>query len=145
MKNSIKIDGVSYDLVNTGKTARLYREQFNEDLVVSLESAKYRYETALQEYAKLNQQITPNGIGIIVLENIGEELLCRIAWSCIKASNKNKKVKEYNKFIDDIDDYYGFIVESQNLFVDIIKATEAIVEQEDTESVEDENDKKKLN
>lgn len=145
MEKNINIDGTSYNLVYKGKTARLYREQFQEDLVVSLEFAKYRYENTLKEYVKLHPDASTTEFGIIVLENVGEDLLCKITWACIKASSKNKKVKDYEKFIDSIDDYYGFIVNAQLLFVEIIKSNESTVEQEDVENSEDEEDKKKLN
>ena len=149
MESRIKIDNKEYKTLLTGRTFRIYREKFNKDLLSEIEEANYRYNSTMKAIVNGETELDIDSddiattSGILGYKNIGDELLTTLVWACIKAHKSNKKVKDYEAWVDDIEDYFGFISEALLLFFAIVNSTRPQVEYEDDEDSEEDSEKKK--
>lgn len=125
----------------TGKTARVYREQFKSDILSDISEASSKY---FQKYAEAVKE------GILDLENelvfttlcvqaIGSEQLEKFTWACIYAQDQ-EHTPLYERWLDSVEDYQLMLVWAVICFQTMI-GNNPIVEAE--EKVETSDDEKK--
>lgn len=144
MEKTIKIDGKQYHLVYKGKTERIYREQFHSDLTADIAEMQWTQNQIMEQAKKELPNADNEMIGILLTRNMPSETLERVMWASIKASNKNKKVKPFESFVDDIENYMSFRQEAMTWVYNILIGSEPIVDIDGKEtSSEEEKDTKK--
>ncbi len=143
METTLVIDNKEYKAVYSGKTARLYRENFNSDLMIDIQEAQLRYQDALRYHVQEGIELNEAEMSVIVIKNIGEDLLCKMTWASIQAGG-NKGMKAYTTFIDKVEDYNGFIEQAMDWFGFVVNGGQPIVQPDEDikEEAEEESSKK---
>ena len=123
MEQTLSIDGKKYNLLYKGKTASIYRDFFNRDLLVDIQEVRDPYFTLLQANGSLFFE--------------------RLVWVCIKTYDTyhGKETKAFQDFVDEIEDYQTYVMSGVVILEQIINANKATVQDESDEVVSD--DKKK--
>lgn len=121
MQRQIVIDGTAYKAVVRGKTYRTYRKLFGKDLLVEQDEARLRLVSLLGEEEAKAAEEDPEPlrtVGQVNIEALGEEFLERIVYAAIVAGGAD--VPEFDKFVDGIDNYMGFVEAGSTLFYDML-------------------------
>lgn len=145
MEKTVVIDNKKYQLIFKGKTARLYRDYFQEDVLSKLLDMQFTMVTASTEVKKQMPNADKTLSGLIISKAIDNAFVERFMWTCMKTSNKNKRLLDYEKFIDNLDDYGGFISEGIDWLTEVILSMTPVAENEEDPSSEEKEDIKKLN
>lgn len=123
----------------TGKTARIYREQFKHDLIEDIGKSSRMY---FQKYAEAMKE------GILDLENeavyttlcvtaVGAEQLEKYMWACIYAQN-DIDTPLYEKWLDSVEDYQLMLLYAVICFQTMIGNNPIVEAEEKVETSENE-------
>ena len=141
MEQTLTIDGKKYNLLYKGKTASIYRDYFNRDLLVDIQEVQIKFGEAIEKNVREgNPDRDPY---FTLLQANGSLFFERLVWACIKTYDTyhGKETKAFQDFVDDIEDYQTYVMSGVVILEQIINANKATVKDESDEVVSD--DKKK--
>lgn len=147
MEKTVKIDGKQYQLIYKGKTARLYRELFGTDMLGDLYGIQFTSSAIEKQLKKDMPDADQYTLGFLVYKNIDSRIVDQVFYASLKASQKNKKLKNIDSFLDDIENYSDYRHEALNWLYAVQYGSEPTVQpdtEEETENSEEDEDTKKL-
>lgn len=144
MKFNLFINNQDVTACYTGKTARIYREQFGRDILADLSDGAYDF---YQMYGQLLKE------GVLDLTNemvyasvcvkaVGAEFLERIAWACVYAGKSTTLL--FDQWIDSIDNYQLFLMAAVVCFQTMLGNVSIVAPADSEESSEDEKKRQAL-
>lgn len=141
METKIKIDEKEYGVLYKGKTAKIYREYFNRDMLVDTQKAQMKFSEAIKKKVGTDEEDEP--AYYVLLEANGSEFFERVLWACIKAYDvvQGKETEDFSDFIDNVVDYDTFVTVGIVVFEKIVFANSQTIDSE-SEDVEEKNKKK---
>ncbi len=124
----------------TGKTARIYREQFGRDIMVDIAEASAKVFGGYMTAAKLGTIDLENEVQVtgFSIQTLGGEFLERILWAALYSCNDGFPL--FDSWLDSIEDYPEMLQYAYIAYGRMIGVT-GIVEPE--EKTETEGDSKK--
>ena len=133
MEQTLSIDDKKYNLLYKGKTASIYRDCFNRDLLVDIQEVQIKFGEG-------NPDRDPY---FVLLQANGSLFFERLVWSCIKTYDTyhGKETKSFQDFVDEIENYETYVMSGVIILEQIINANKATVQNESDEVTSD--DKKK--
>lgn len=140
MRFNVTIDDKQIPARYTGKTARLYREQFHKDIFETLSkiSAAFFPEVARVQKDNLLDINNPAVLASVSMKVIGAQNLEELTWAAIAAENPNIPLPA--DWVDTVEDYQGFLLAATMVYHHMV-GNVPLVESEDT--TEEDEDKKK--
>lgn len=125
----------------TGRTARIYREQFGRDIMIDLADISAKVFAGFMNGAKmgtldLNDSVQVAGYSI---QTIGGENLERLLWAALYSCNEDFPL--FDSWLDSVEDYPEMLQWAYVAYGHMIGVT-GIVEPEDKEETETEGKKK---
>lgn len=141
METKIKIDGKEYGVLYKGKTAKIYREYFNRDMLVDTQKAQMKFSEAIKNKVGTDEEDEP--AYYVLLEANGSEFFERVLWACIKAYDvvQGKETEDFSDFIDNVVDYDTFVTVGIVVFEKIVFANSPTIDSE-SEDAEEKSKKK---
>lgn len=153
MRFGVTLNDKKYKAQYTGKTCRIYREQFYGDFLLDIQNGQEKFlKTALERFAgngyeeneeAPKEMAAPEIDGLILyklyIDVLGTELLEHILWACMASADS--RIGFYKDWIDSIENYPEMLMEAVNCF-QIVIGNRSIVDAEGT-TVEESTDKKK--
>lgn len=103
MKFDITLNNKSQSGAYTGKTARIYREQFNEDLIISLSKASERFYLEYFNRKQESKELSEMEFFALIVESVTPQFLERVLWVTLYSAGSITDL--YTKWLDSIDDY----------------------------------------
>lgn len=153
MKFGLTLDGKKYKAQYTGKTCRLYREQFVRDFLVDVQEGQEKF--LIKTLERLGEQVKKesddsteitednlNGLVLyqVYIDTLGTELLEHVMWACLYSADP--KIGLYETWIDSIENYPEMLMEAINCF-QIVIGNRSIVDAENNNDGRSTNSKKK--
>lgn len=155
MRFEVTLNDKKYKAQYTGKTCRIYREQFYGDFLLDIQTGQEKFlRSALERFRsgedketenkELNEEVSVPEIDALILyklyiEVLGTELLEHILWACMASADS--RIGLYEQWIDSIDNYPEMLMEAVNCF-QIVIGNRSIVDAE-AQSTEENTSKKK--
>ena len=155
MRFEVTINDKKYKAQYTGKTCRIYREQFYGDFLLDIQTGQEKFLQSVLEKFRSGEHkesdnkepdedvSVPEIDGLILyklyIEALGTELLEHILWACMASADS--KIGLYEQWIDSIDNYPEMLTEAVNCF-QIVIGNRSIVNAEG-QSTEENASKKK--
>ncbi len=128
MKFQIKVDDRTIKCAMTGKTARIYREQFQRDLLFDISEGFGRVIESYAEFSNsMPEEATDDAFLGIVIRAVSPVVLERMLWASIASADEN--VLAFNDWLDQIDDYENAMAAAATAFLTMrgsIKPIESI-------------------
>lgn len=140
MRFNIMIDGKQVPARYTGKTARLYREQFRKDIFETLADISAAFLPAVADVQNIQGMDIENPAVLagVSLKAIGSKNLEELSWASVAAENPSTPLPE--EWLDGIEDYQTFLYNATMVYHHMV-GNVPLVEAED--KTEEDEDKKK--
>lgn len=109
MRFNVIIDDKTVPARYTGKTARLYREQFHKDIFETLAEIAGDFIPAMGDVQKIQglDIETPGVLAAVSMKAIGPKNLEELTWAAIAAENLSTPL--FEDWLDTIEDYQTFL------------------------------------
>lgn len=104
MKMTITIDGEKIIAAYTGRTARIYREQFHKDLLEELGEAYGRLIVKYAEASEHGIEVSDEAFMLLTIDAVTPAVLEQIVWACVYPG-MGSEYTLFEEWLDGIDDY----------------------------------------
>ena len=107
MRFNVLIDGKNIKGAYIGKTMRIFREQFGQDLQVL---ASEKMEDYVQAIVTADDEVKANEVALmgLIVKALTPEFLEKILWVCLYAQNDSLPL--YGEWLDSIETYQSVLV-----------------------------------